>query len=213
MNAFLVVLVSAVAVSAVYAAPSACPEMCPLNWAPLCAENNGCSKTFSNGCELSVAVCNGLKFTFKYDGECQGTEKACEIIESRANQCGEACTKEYEPICGSDSNGVERTFSNACVMKTQNCEEGSDFVHKYDGICLKDSQTQQIKSRGNQCGEACTKEYEPICGSDSNGVEQTFSNACVMKTQNCEEGSGEWFLFFIHYENIYFILFFYRFCS
>uniref|UniRef100_T1GZE6 Kazal-like domain-containing protein n=1 Tax=Megaselia scalaris TaxID=36166 RepID=T1GZE6_MEGSC len=99
-----------------------CPQICPALWAPVCAFNGKCSKTFSNFCVLiadSCAKTNGeKKFEFKHDGECDiSKENLCKEKE----ECNGICTKDLRPICGYNGK-CYKTFSNPCIMNFMNCE-------------------------------------------------------------------------------------------
>ncbi|XP_034241432.1 uncharacterized protein LOC117645387 isoform X2 [Thrips palmi] len=44
-----------------------------------------------------------------------------------ANKCNMVCGRNYDPVCGEDQ-GVQKTFSNRCMMEYYNCLKGTDFV-------------------------------------------------------------------------------------
>lgn len=39
-----------------------------------------------------------------------------------ADDCPKKCNYIYSPVCGRDQNGVQKTFSNECVLKIENCK-------------------------------------------------------------------------------------------
>ncbi|XP_059168107.1 agrin-like [Physella acuta] len=133
-----------------------CLKPCDKKYDPICGTDG---KTYSNKCVLENANCykkpeNQVQVDYK--GECKN--------------CPRDCTFEYNPVCGSD--GV--TYSNLCHLNVASCLKPEEFIHFiFEGSCTDKS----------SCPRACTKEYEPVCGSDG----KTYGNACSLFAANCDK--------------------------
>lgn len=70
MNTLFVVLVFGAAFGFLsQAAPSSeasCPKICPDIWAPVCAYNGECHKTYSSVCDMDFEKCTDKKFERKF---------------------------------------------------------------------------------------------------------------------------------------------------
>ncbi|CAB3383487.1 Hypothetical predicted protein [Cloeon dipterum] len=65
---------------------------------------------------------------------------ACMVLvgataKSISGDCNWACLAVYRPVCGKNSKGETRTFSNDCYMAGENCDGQNDFVKVKDGEC------------------------------------------------------------------------------
>ncbi|CAL1545351.1 unnamed protein product, partial [Lymnaea stagnalis] len=189
--------------------PKMCPKICPLIWEPLCGTDN---VAYGNPCQLEVTNCNKKPEErgaarrncsrrcpklyrpvcgsdgVTYDNECfygvanclRGAGQELEIVKHRAcdaeTPCLKPCAKILRPVCG--DNG--ETYGNECELNNGNCYRPQwDPVTKVrDGRCGE-------AAPNDECPQACTLEYNPVCGTD--GV--TYPTRCVMNAQTCNKNS------------------------
>ncbi|XP_055852422.1 uncharacterized protein LOC129916469 [Episyrphus balteatus] len=138
--------------------PRNCPNLCPLNYDPVCATFNGVRRTFPNECELNhEAYRTSTQWVILNIGECD----YCPV-----------CSDDIAPVCA-ELDGQTRTFDNVCKVEAEKCR-----TNKAWKIVSKTS------CGINNCPKFCPKFYIPVCGI-SNGKTRTFSNVCEMKREAC----------------------------
>lgn len=90
------------------------PQLCTMQYQPVCARRAGDRQTFANAC---LAEREGYRIV--RDGPCRDAGGGGEQT---------SCTREYAPVCAS-RHGQARTFPNACEARA------ADYRIVGDGPC------------------------------------------------------------------------------
>ncbi|KAK9696318.1 Kazal-type serine protease inhibitor domain [Popillia japonica] len=140
-----------------------CLKPCPLISEPVCVEDSeGNQQMYSNLCFFEIAACENPGIRFIKEGGCN------------ANVCSKPCPRIHIPVCGEDSEGNQKIYSNLCELENAVCENpGIRFVR--EGGCDAD-----------KCSKPCPRIYAPVFGVDPEGNQKIYGNLCEFEIAVCE---------------------------
>ncbi|MEK1931642.1 MAG: Kazal-type serine protease inhibitor domain-containing protein [Pararhizobium sp.] len=143
------------------------PQMCTMEYDPVCARRGDNSRTFANACQ---ARAEGYRIIGR--GECRP-----DFGDDRP----QICTREYDPVCARQGRR-QQTFANACMAEA----DGFRVIGR--GECRR-PETLPIDDTGMRPGrdpdrrpQACTREFAPVCARQGRH-RQTFPNACMAQAE------------------------------
>lgn len=140
------------------------PQMCTMEYNPVCAIRGRQRETFSNACQ---ARARGFDVIGR--GECRPQGRP--DPEERP----QFCTREYNPVCARRGNRTQ-TFSNACTAEA----DGFRVIGR--GECRSDERPgggiDLPDERPESRPGVCTREYAPVCGRRGDRT-RTFPNSCM----------------------------------
>ena len=93
-------------------------------------------------------------------------------------ECPETCPSDNDYVCGSDGT----SYQNECYLKNTRCLVNPDLYLDYKGECISDKVINAEELVSQECPKACTRDYNPICGSDG----KTYGNLCNLENQQCQ---------------------------
>ncbi|XP_039277061.1 serine protease inhibitor dipetalogastin isoform X1 [Nilaparvata lugens] len=139
----------------------------------VCGTDN---ETYKNGCYLNCRASDIKDLKVKHHGPCvepQVSAASTWVSAEAPIDC--PCTREMNPVCGSDA----KTYPNFCIL---NCHSNhfKDLKVKHHGPCVEPqvSAASTWVSAEAPIDCPCTREMNPVCGSDA----KTYPNFCIL---NC----------------------------
>ncbi|XP_046811559.1 uncharacterized protein LOC124420985 [Lucilia cuprina] len=157
---------------------SKCPQVCTLEYRPICAQFENDLREFFNNCDLQRTICETKqKWQVVKQGPCF-SDSSAEI-----NECPQFCTREYRPVCA-EFKGEEREFPNKCVLLKAICENNKKWELVKHGPCSMQTPS-LIQVFPPKCPKFCTREFDPVCAKLNNELRQ-FSNRCVLESWKCD---------------------------
>ena len=159
--------------------PNNRPEVCTLEYAPVCGyihecEGGACTATFGNGCE----ACS-LDYVEGYvNGTCEDAQTACNP-DNRPQECAEYYTATCAVAGNCQGNNCWKDVANDCFA----CRL-EDVAYWLPGLCPKaENNEERVSCYVAPRPEVCTADYDPVCAH----TEDCFGDLCWRTTGNaCE---------------------------
>lgn len=163
-----------------------CPKNCYSIYAPVCGydSENGTSKEYANGCELSNAQCGNPNLKILNQGPCPTTTS--EKAGASNKKCSGICPQNYAPVCGYDSSSkTSKTYSNECTFSNEQCRN-PNLKKLSQGPCPKGKIGAVVRPK-DKCRKGCPLNVAPICGYDSlSGTSNSYVNYCEFSNEQCD---------------------------
>ncbi|KOB64228.1 Brasiliensin [Operophtera brumata] len=139
------------------------PCTCARDFKPVCGSDG---TTYTNDCLLNCATANDNTLSISHAGKCETVK----VVDNLPIPPPCTCVTDVKPVCGSDG----KTYTNDCLL---NCATANDntLSISHAGKCGEVNVVGNTANAPSGC--TCTREMEPVCGSD--GV--MYNNICLLK--------------------------------
>lgn len=163
--------------------------ICTEQYDPVCSTTSNGEQTYPNACH----ACSDPDVISHTPGECAQEMPTDGLLGCPAEfQDTDICTMDYNPVCITFADGSQETAGNLCM----GCSQDREILGYTQGECAGEitdgemkPEVQMIMCDTENRPQACTREYNPVCGSVDTGVRcitkpcpsqefTTFGNAC-----------------------------------
>ncbi|KAF9133597.1 hypothetical protein BGW39_009450 [Mortierella sp. 14UC] len=120
------------------------------------------------------------------------------LSKTASAECPLKCPSVIDRVCGQNSEGVQHTFTNQCLMTILNCKHTNEWKVISRGYCPNDLQKRAAFDPENVefpqpgCSQWCPDVISPVCAQDKDGKQVTFANSCHLNTAKCEYPAKNW---------------------